>query len=383
MMKRLITFLLLTAALPLRAQQPAPTAPAAPAAPAAVASPSAPAEADVERLTQQVETLRRELEEARRQLKETKTEGPAAAARDNASPAVHNGDLSFNGQDYTVAPNEIVRGNVRVLNGHLKIDGEVDGDVSATGNGLIINGRVKGNASTIGGDITLLPSAVVNGDVQIVGGQLQRADGSQVHGNVRVISGPSNIVTAASRTPSLAGALIATPMSLPMAFALFFVGTILLVAWPRRMDTVGQAFVNRPVHSFLVGLTSVPVFLLTCATIVGLFFAPVVWLSAFVMGVCAMALMLGRRLAVNRRYRSRIYPLVVGLGAWFIAMVFSRMVGPLYPVMVVATVLAYVTALGAAFSTGFGKSPMWLRERLQGRRRDPFAIDPSETYAGR
>lgn len=380
-MKRLTTFLMLAAALPVMAQSP--PAPVAPVAPAAPVAPSVNA-AEVQQLNHQVEALRQQLHAAQKQIEELRGSGGSAPeAAVSPAPVVHTGSMELRGQDYTVQPYEIVDGNVRLMGGNLDVEGRVNGDASTSGGNLAVVGHVTGNVATVGGNVHLYSNSVVDGDVQVMGGTLRREPGSQVHGSVR-ITGGGTPAAALSRAPHFASALIATPMNLPMAFALFFVGTILLVASPRRMDTVGQAFVNRPVHSFLVGLTSVPVFLLICATIIGLFFAPVVWMSAFVMGVCAMALMLGRRLAIHRRYRSRIFPLVVGLGAWFLAMVFSRMIGPLYPVMVVATVLAYVTALGATFSTGFGKSPLWLRDRLQGRgHRDPFSLDASETYAGR
>jgi cytoskeletal protein CcmA (bactofilin family) len=388
-MKHLIALFVFAAALPALAQPPpdprVPPVPAVPAAPAAPAAPSAPAAtvdaARVEHLNEEMAALRRQLDEARAQIEQLKGAKPNVAQPATPTTVVHTGSVSYSGQDYTVPPNEVVDGNVRLVGGDLRITGRVDGDATTSGGDLSVLGHVAGNVATVGGDVSLGPTAVVDGDVQVMGGDLQRAPGSQIHGNVRITGGPS--VAGIAHSPNTAAALIFTPLNLPMAFVLFFVGMIMLVAWPGRMDTVGNAFVNRPVHSFLVGLTSIPAFVLICLTIVGLFFAPIVWISAFAMGVCAMALMLGRRLVLGRPYKSRIFPLLVGLGSWFLAMAFSRLLGPLFPLMVVATALAYITALGATFSTGFGKSPLWLRERLQGRRHTNSWIDPSETYAGR
>ncbi|HEY3266734.1 MAG TPA: hypothetical protein VGM37_07400 [Armatimonadota bacterium] len=402
-MKRLITLTMLAAALAssVAAQEP-PAAPAAPAAPKAVAAPAASApDGSVDAL---LKVLVKKGMLSEDEAKSVRVEQKAATPTTPSVPAVapipaippipnpsanHTGEVNIVNHDYVVEQGTIVDGNARVVRGDLEVRGEVNGDASTTLGDVSVNGHVRGNVTAVRGDVSLGPTAVVDGDVQVVGGDLYQEAGSVVHGKIRNTEEPR--VSFPGRVEGgrnfVREAVMNGPFNLPLAFTLLIVGIVLLAAAPQRMDLVGKTFVNRPVYSFMVGIASVPAMavaaVLSIVTIVGPALVAAAYVGAFMMGVAAMALMLGRRVAVGKTYRSRFYPLTVGLLVWLFATAVSRVSNPLSGLMTAATVLAYIIAIGAALSTGFGASPFWLRDRFS-RRAGAFSyVDPTNTYAGK
>jgi hypothetical protein len=249
---------------------------------------------------------------------------------------------------------------------------------------------VDGDVSVSGGSLHLGPKSVVTGDVSVTGGNVERAPGSVVNGEFHIMGGGNRF----SRGPggSLPKSVTYTfgdgdgafgwPFPIGLALTILVVGWGLLTAIPGRIDTIGRAFVNQPTHSLLVAVVSAPVIVLVTATCVGMFFTVPLMAGAFFMGTTAVAVMLGRRLALGRRYRSRFYPLIVGLGVWFLASVMSHMIPPLCVMMSIATVVLCLMAIGSALSTGLGKSPSWLKEKMSGQSSGTPWVDPNYTYAG-
>lgn len=319
---------------------------------------------------------------------------------------VENGRFSL-GKSLDIGADEVVDGDVAVVGGSLTVDGRVNGKVSVTGgsatvNGLVtgdlnvkggsteVNGRVGGKVETVGGSIDLGPEAIVDGNVYCRGGSVNRSDSARIGGAIDVVNGSTENHSSGHRRSVESTLFNDEPgANIPTFLFLFAVGAICLVAWPKRLDTVGRAFIARPGHSFLIGLASLPgmiaVIVLLALTIIGIPFIPIVPLAlfaAFVMGVVAVAVMLGRRLLVGRPYKSRLFPLFIGLLVWFAGSFFGmRVGGVLEPIIVLATFFVLTAALGAALTTGFGRSPYWLKDRAT--RRGPIPkIDPTQTYAG-
>lgn len=389
---------------------------------AATDAPPPPAELD--RLNQQLQDMQRTLEATRRELqamKEARVAGPsslrpttpmaptpptpptppvppvpptppteaggAVVMRQDGGRRVHYSDVMLTNRDFVVGADEVVDGNARLVRGDLQVEGVVNGDASTTLGDLYINGHVAGNAVTVKGDLELGPKAVVDGDVQVHGGDLRREEGARVGGSIRMQDGPPQ----GSHTNGRGGvnmeeAMLESAFPLPFAIVLALFGIVMLSVCPKRVDTVGRAFVNRPVQSFLVGLCSFPamavLFILSAITIVGPVAAAFSMIGALLMGVVAMALMFGRRVAIGRDYRSRFYPLIVGLLVWFLVSAFAHMSQPLLVVTTLATGVGYIVAIGATFSTGFGKSPFWLRDRLSRQPAGALGVDPRQSYAG-
>jgi uncharacterized coiled-coil protein SlyX len=400
-MNKMITLLALGATLGLRswAQDPG--------EPVANAVEAKPSTAQIEQLNKQLDEMRKQLDATQAQLKTLERPGAKVEPTDTAVTApepppapeappepnvmrVTRASVSRLGGSYTVAADEVVNGDARVAGGSLIVDGTVHGEASALGGSLTINGEVDGPATVTGGSMYLGPDAVVRGNVSITGGSLHREEGSQIDGSVRVTGGSN---TGGIFTPTVGvqpfesdSALFNGPFPLPLALMLLVAGVFLLTTCPKRIDTIGRAFINQPMYSLLVGVASIPLaivlFFVSIITIVGPVMVSFGMAAAFLMGMVAIAVMLGRRIVLGKTYKSRLFPLVVGLGIWLIASAFSHAIGPALVIMSIATSVAFLMALGAALGTGWGKNPGWLKNRMEGNRGGTPWVDPNYTYAG-
>lgn len=400
-MNKMITLLVLGAALGLRAVAQDP------GAPPDARTDAKPSAAQIEQLNKQLDAMRKQLDATQAQLKTLKDSGSSASTVSPEAPSaptapeapvapeapaaeqVTQDSVSRLGGSYTVAENEVVNGDARVVGGSLTVDGKVRGEASALGGSLRINGEVDGNATVTGGSMYLGPDAVVRGNVSVTGGSLHREDGSRVNGSVRVTGGSRggtytgtlNFPSSSTRCGILDG-----PFPLPLGIMLFIAGLFLLTACPKRIDTIGRAFINQPMYSLLVGVASIPLsiilFVVSAITIVGPIMVTFGMFAAFFMGLVAVALMLGRRLVLGKNYKSRLFPLFIGLAVWVAASAFSHTIGPAQALMSIATSVAIMMALGAAIGTGWGKNPGWLKNKMEGNRGGTPWVDPNYTYAG-
>lgn len=399
-MRKFITLLAIGAAAAFQAgAQDATPAPSA-------AVESKPTAAQIDQMNKQLAEARKQLDATQAQLKALQAKGaatnpvvsinvtgPAApeapdAEEAPAAPTVTRREISLFNNSGTVASNEYVNGDARVVNGSLTVDGTVGGDASVVRGSLTVNGTVDGGVSVTEGSLHLGPQSVVRGDVVITRGSIEREAGSRVNGDEKILGRRNNVVPGVpghfTRTFDfgVGDDALAWPFPIGVALAILFIGGFLLAAAPGRIDTIGRAFVNQPTHSLLVAVVSAPVIALVTATCVGMFFTVPLMFGAFFMGTTAVAVMLGRRIALGKRYRSRFYPLVIGLAVWFGASFISHMIAPLYVMMCIASVVMFLMAIGASLSTGLGKSPSWLREKMSGQSSGTPWVDPSYTYAG-
>lgn len=316
--------------------------------------------------------IARQLDDVRAENKALREDVDALKARLSAAPEpapkTFSKGVTLRTGGYTVAPNEVVEGDVRTISGTLKVLGEVRGDVSTVSGDIEVDGTVTGNVATVSGAVVLGPRAVVKGDVQRVSGSLSQATGARVEGSVRGGAGGWRMVSTVSNRSDLEIAMFRSAMPIWAVGILCVAGFFLLVAAPRRVDTVGRAFVNRPGQSFLVGLMGLPLLLLLAVvsviTVVGPVVVTAVTLGAAILGVCAMALMLGRRMVLGQSYRSRFYPFLIGLLVWWAANTVSTCLPVVNVLAIFGSIIAYTAAFGAVLITGFGRSPVWIRERV-------------------
>lgn len=338
-------------------------------------------EKQVQRLSEEIRTIEAAPPPAAREAP-VAPKAPSAGVGPGAT-RVHGGDLVRVGGSYTVAAGEVIRGDAAITGGSLVIDGSVQGDAAVIGGSMTVNGAVDGDVVVMGGSLTLGPESRVGGEIKVVGGQVNRADGAVVGGGVH--QSGSGVGVPHVQVPGLndlghvshGGNPLGT---LPGLVTLFFVGALLLAAVPNRIDTIGRMFVAKPAHSFMVGLVgSLAAFMasvLTCG--VGLLLTVPLMTTALLMGLVAVTVILGRRVLIGKTYRSRLMPLLTGLGMWFLALLATTVVDPLKPFLWIVTWMAIIAATGAALTTGFGKNAVWLRNRMGG---SGAAYDPASSYA--
>jgi hypothetical protein len=166
---------------------------------------------------------------------------PAPPALPGASgvPESRRGDVVRIGSDIHIQEGQVVDGDVFALQGDIRVDGHVKGNVAATG-----------------GDVVLGPTARVDGDVMCIGGRLEEEPGARVGGQrVTALRGPRE--RPAHRVhpeewPHRRGA------GLSFAFSWFLVS--LLLAWgiprfaPVRTGVALATLKREPGLSLLLGL---------------------------------------------------------------------------------------------------------------------------------
>ena len=272
---------------------------------------------------------------------------------------------------------------------HVAADEEILDGVAVVGGSLRVEGRVREGAVVVGGDVHLLPTAVVQGDLVLVGGTLIRDPGSRVTGGVSYVSvgdwsrsvglfnwWPRLALGNASRWISLGATVFRVAL-----LAVLMVLVLLVARAP--VARVGRAAAAEPVRAAIVGLAAEVLFLplvliVSIAlgiTIIGLPFVfllvPLAFLLALVallLGYTALACRLGEWIEDRLGWRPRSAYLATAMGMVLIVAptLLARMLGvapePLrlaaFAVLtagVVAEFLVWTIGLGATLMTGFGR----------------------------
>ena len=280
---------------------------------------------------------------------------PVSAAPVNSVEPDHPGAQVKLNEDVVVAPNQLV------------------GAVVAVHGDVVVAGTVNGSIVAIGGDVTLLPTAVVYGGVTAVGGRVERSAGAFVRGNVTAI-GFGSLRKALRRfvgdpishpfTPgTLAGWLATTALYVLVAI-------IACVTIPRSVVAVRERIATRPLRSLGWGALGLLVFvplgtIVLGATIIGfVLLIPglvVVVPCAFFFGYVCLGALAGGRLLKATGYR--------GDGLLPAAIVGVVLVHLLRLIPIVGTVvwlLIWLVGFGATYVAAFDHWRVWRRRSRGG-----------------
>jgi hypothetical protein len=225
----------------------------------------------------------------------------------------------------------------------------------AIGGSLTVNGEVSGDATSIGGTLTLGPDAVVRGDAVSVGGRLNRAPGSRVEGDVTEVGAGGAGFRRGAWFPALfgtfwsrVGSLAATALRL----AVLAMVAVIIVAFGRNaVERIAARTAAAPVRSGLIGLVAeilfVPVLVLTAVVLaVSIIGIPLLFLLPFavllvmlvaLVGFVGLAYHVGRWIASRFGWREP--------GAYGSVAIGVVAIGAL-------TLLAKLAALGGGFVVG-------------------------------
>jgi hypothetical protein len=354
------------------------------------------AEREMERqLREAREAVRRqELEIERREG----TEAPEAPAPPEPSRRPRRGtpDQKFAfGSTVKVNEDEIA-GDIFVLGGGAKIDGEVLGGAVALGGEIKVNGRVTGDVVAIGNDVELGETAEVLGNAVSVGGKVRRADGARVSGQVSEVGmspgfdlRPREWWSGRDFRPRGQSLFeweewLEVFWKLTASALLLVLSAVVILIAPRGIDRVERAAVAEPWKALLVGLgvelLSLPAMIvlavLLVVSLIGiplLVFLPFLVLllvAAALYGYAAMAVTVGRWLGGRYRRLSgpgRFGELLVGVvaiqglslaGAFLDAIGIPLLIWGLFTLCgFLIKFLVWTTGLGAAVMSRFGSSP--------------------------
>lgn len=246
------------------------------------------------------------------------------------------GDKFVVGEDFVLAANERLNGNLAVLGGNatLETGSVVAGDVAVFGGNLVVRGTVRGNVAAFGGTVVLAEQALVQGDVAAFGGGLQRAPGAVVRGetfdmqNWRLlpgeVSGPEPPV-AGRRPGSVLGQLLRWQLgTIGWGLGLVLLGLVAVVVAPRGMARIAAAVAREPALSLGMGLLTWAaglllggLFLIACG--LGL----LIWLLlgfALLVGWLAVGLWLGERILAVLKVRDATALGQVALGVFLVTL---------------------------------------------------------------
>ncbi len=301
-----------------------------------------------------------------------KQEPPPEPAEPAAPPAKveRRGDLTNFGSPINVPPDEIRIGDVVSLGGPVNIQGDVRGDVVVLGGPLTIAGDVSGDVVTFGGPTSLQAGSHVHGDMVTLGGPVNRHSDAKVNGDIQPFRGPG----FGSLRRYLPGAHFRSAWGLlglrvwswtwGTISALLITLFVILLA-PQATQIVADRIVDRPgetaIHGALTLLLFLPVCVLLAITCVGLIGIPILFVLlvlAGILGVVAVNLILGRKIAAVLGWSvTSIFGLAI-IGALLLRAIDLLSIPPflgIIPALVGLCVL--VIGVGGAVMTRLGTRP--------------------------
>lgn len=227
------------------------------------------------------------------------------------------------------------------------------------------NARVEGDVVSFGGDVILQDNARVDGDAVSFGGKVIKADNAKVKGEEVSFGGAGLGSVMASKAVQVSrpnseakgesngGSAVATFFA---QFAVLFgLGFLLMMFVPQRMKAIEAEMQQAPgkngAAGFLALLCSLPLTVFLCITVIGIPVVLAFWMIAFVcglMGLVAVANILGSRVPVPRLRRTQAIALAVGL----LGMLLVARIPVLGPLLMAIGVLI---SLGAIIRTRIGQ----------------------------
>jgi hypothetical protein len=268
------------------------------------------------------------------------------------------------GGDVVIEPGQTAR-DVSAVRGSvtLRPGAEAREVVAVLGSVTLEAGASARQVVAIGGDVHVGPGASVEKDAVAIGGRVLIDPAGDVGGQKVTIGfpGAGQFLQALSLKEPAEGSSSAG-WALAKWVAQFGVmlllGFLLITFFPRRVEAVAASLVANPAKSVLAGLLGLlaqPLLsLLLVVTIVGIPLLVIQVLGigvAYLMGVTAVAVLIGRAMPTTLHRGTGILQLAVGLGLVLLAFAIPFIGWMLWATLVMAT-------FGAVLRTRFGQTPV-------------------------
>lgn len=283
-----------------------------------------------------------------------------------AAAQVLNCEKFVAGGSYTLKAGETLDGDLCVLGGVAQVEpgATVNGDVILVGGSLQMDGAVIASIQAAGGIITLDEGSTVGGDIHLMGGKVVGLEAAQVAGEVDRLeqaifpfSFQGINLTPASHYENLFLKILWLPLRSFLWAALAVLAALFL---PQRLKITGQSASQSLLTSGAIGLTGLLVGAVIAAllaiTLICLPFSLVfilVVLAAWVLGLLAISLEIGGRLA--RLMKLSWAPAVsAAVGAFLLTLVLNGIELAVPCLGWLPGFLVGCVGLGAAFLTRFG-----------------------------
>jgi hypothetical protein len=198
----------------------------------------------------------------------------------------------------------------------------IDGDVVAVFGSVDIHGSVSGDVVAVFGSVTLHDSTMVEGDAVAIGGQLNQPPTAVIRGE----SVSVGFLPVAWSFPTVTVLLFTIALGWVMAV---FVGWLMALMFSDRMVRVAGIASRRTIGSFLLGILSVPLFVvLLCLlfiTVIGIPLAillPVFYVLLVLAGMVVGTYVLGCKL-LRRRLGEGGHMAPIIAGSTLVAAIFA------------------------------------------------------------
>jgi hypothetical protein len=291
------------------------------------------------------------------------------------------------GGDVTIEPGQTAR-DVSAVRGSvtLRPGAEAREVVAVLGNVYLEAGASARQAVAIGGDVHVGPGASVEKDAVAIGGRVLVDPAGDVGGQKVTVGfpGASEILQTLSLQAPEEGRSSGWALAKWVAKfgVLLLLGFLLMTFFPRRVEAVAASLLANPARSVLAGLLGLlaqPLLsLLLVVTIVGIPLLAIQLLGigvAYLMGVTAVAVLVGRAMPAELHRGTGILQLAVGLGLVLLAFAIPYVGWLLWATVVMAT-------FGAVLRTRFGQTPVLETVPAGAPPPMPPAPPPPPPYAG-
>jgi hypothetical protein len=272
------------------------------------------------------------------------------------------------GNSYTLESGQTLSTDLFVVGGSV----DLKGGSTVTGNVLIIGGTaqaagtINGNLTILGGTLTLANTFILNGNLTYAGTAVNRAPGAQINGQINTsANAPYFVFPGGTRIPMFNNAF--NPF---IRVGGYFLGLLLwalvamLVAMfiPTHLTRTTETALSQPLLSGGLGILTViigPIILvlliITICLIPVAFIGVVLLIAAWVFGLIALGLEVGRR--ISMAFKHEWHPAVTaGLGT-LVLMAILNGINFIPCVGWIPKALVGAVGLGAVLLTQFGRKP--------------------------
>jgi hypothetical protein len=272
------------------------------------------------------------------------------------------------GNSYTLESGQTLNTDLFVVGGNvnLKAGSTVAGNVLIIGGTAQAAGTIEGNLTILGGTLTLADTFILNGNLTYAGTVVNRAPGAQIKGQINTNgNAPYFVFPSGTRFPMFNNAF--NPF---LRVGGYFLGLFLwalvamLVAMfiPTHLTRTNETALSQPLLSGGLGILTViigPIVLvlltITICLIPVAFIGTVLLIVAWVFGLIALGLEVGRRISLA--FKHEWHPAITaGLGT-LVLMAILNGINFIPCVGWIPKALVGVVGLGAVLLTQFGRKP--------------------------
>jgi cytoskeletal protein CcmA (bactofilin family) len=296
---------------------------------------------------------------------------PAAVAAETG-PASRLPDQVIVGENYTLKSGETLTGNLWVVGGNVSIepDARITGDIRLLGGNLTVDGEVDGNIAATGGVINLNSGSIVHGNIDMMGTSINQAADAKVEGKKNNINRVPSFTFPGVGEVSTPNVAVSAPQHSGWSFFSFLFWCFMMAALavlavmflPRQVERTAQTEFHTPVIAGGVGcITLIVVPLVLLVIVFTIILIPVSLAGAFLLGVAGLfgwvtiGTEVGHRLA-QQFHKEWALPVTAAVGTFLLTFVLGG-IGQIPCIGWIVPTLAMVVGLGAVLLTRFGTRP--------------------------